>query len=163
MAEVPRGSGLLVKEMSFQLDAAQFDALAVIATLPLVFVMSDPQLSTTSRLGIVRELSGSTTFRPFESGWQSLCEQLARCRRQGIPYVLVDSDDLRADPAGMTPALVAAIGLPPKPGLETWSPRPGLQLCSPEVGALMSDARRADDPFYRKVLGSPGIQAPPGR
>jgi hypothetical protein len=33
-----------------------------------------------------------------------------------------------------------------------------LQLCSPEVGALMSDVRRADDPFYRKVLNSTGIQ-----
>jgi hypothetical protein len=71
---------------------------------------------------------------------------------------LVDSDDLRADPVGMTDALVAAIGLAPQAGLEIWTPRPGLQLCSPEVGALMSDVRRADDPFYRKVLGSTGIQ-----
>ncbi|PRY44805.1 hypothetical protein [Umezawaea tangerina] len=158
LADVAPGSGLLVKEMSFQLSAAQFEQLTRIATAPPVFVMSDPRLSTTSRLRIVRELSGTSTFPPFESGWQSLHEQLEFCRRRDIPYVLVDSDDLRADPTGMTTALTAAVGLPPADGLEEWVPRPGLQLCSPEVGALMSEVRRSDDPFYRKVLGSTGIQ-----
>jgi hypothetical protein len=158
VADVPQGSGLLVKEMSFQLSTRQFGLLAELATAPPVFVICDPRLSTTSRLRIVRELSGTDTFPPFESGWQSLHEQLDFCRQRGISYVLVDSDDLRADPAGVTAALMAAIGLPPAPGLAAWLPRPGLQLCSPEVGALMSEVRRADDPFYRKVLGSTGIQ-----
>lgn len=157
-ADVPQGSGLLVKEMSFQLSISQFGLLAELATAPPVFVMCDPRLSTTSRLRIVRELSGTATFPPFESGWQSLREQLDFCRQRGISYVLVDSDDLRADPAGVTAALMAAVGLPPAPGLAAWLPRPGLQLCSPEVGALMSEVRRTDDPFYRKVLGSTGIQ-----
>ncbi|WP_157756660.1 hypothetical protein [Plantactinospora sp. KBS50] len=158
LADVPHGSGLLIKEMSFQLSAEQFDTLAGLASAPLVFVMCDPRLSATSRLRIVCELSGSDTFPPFESGWPSLYEQIESCRRRGIPYALVDSDDLRADPPGVTAALTAAIGLPPMPGLEAWAPRPGLQLCSPEVGALMSEVRRRDDPFYRKVLGSTGIQ-----
>ncbi|WP_242909174.1 hypothetical protein [Actinomadura terrae] len=161
LADVPRGSGLLIKEMSFQLTPDQFDELAGIATAPVIFVMSDPRLSTTSRLRVVRELSKASTFPPFESGWPSLAEQVARCRERGVPYTLVDSDDLRADPAGMTAALLAALGLPSQAGLESWSPRPTLQLCSPEVGALMSDVRRADDPFYRKVLGSTGIQPRP--
>jgi hypothetical protein len=158
LADVPGGSGLLIKEMSFQLATGQFDELTGLATAPVIFVMSDPRLSTTSRLRIVRELSGASTFPPFESGWPSLAGQLERCRQRGLPYVLVDSGDLRADPVGMTAALVAAVGLPPQAGLENWSPRPDLQLCSPEVGALMSDARRADDPFYRVVLGSTGVQ-----
>lgn len=158
LADVPRDSGLLVKEMSFQLSDAQFDLLTRIATAPPVFVMCDPRLSTTSRLRIVRELSGTETFPAFESGWQSLHDQLDLCRLRDIPYVLVDSDDLRTDPAGVTAALTAAAGLPPAAGLAEWAPRPGLQLCSPEVGALMSEVRRADDPFYRKVLGSNGIQ-----
>lgn len=158
IADVPPGSGLLVKEMSFQLDASQFELLSRLVTAPPIFVVCDPRLSTTSRLRIVRELTGAETFPPFESGWQSLHDQLEFCRRRDIPYALVDSDDLRADPAGVTAALMTAVGLPPVAGLEEWSPRPGLQLCSPEVGALMSDVRRADDPFYRKVLGSRGIQ-----
>lgn len=158
LADVPRGSGLLIKEMSFQLSTSQFELLTRVATAPPIFVMCDPRLSTTSRLRIVRELSGTQTFPPFESGWQSLHEQLEFCRQRHISYVLVDSDDLRVDPAGLIAALMAAIGLPSAAGLDAWPPRPGLQLCSPEVGALMSDVRRADDPFYRKVLNSTGIQ-----
>ncbi|WP_405798448.1 hypothetical protein [Streptomyces sp. NBC_01506] len=155
---VEPGSGLLMKEMSFQLGEAQFTQLVGLATAPPVFVICDPRLSTTSRLRIVRELNGATTFPPFESGWRSLREQLELCRARKTPYVLVDSDDMRADPAGVTAALMAALGLPPVDGLENWSPRPGLRLVSPQVGALMGDARTADDPFYRKVLGSSGIQ-----
>lgn len=158
LSEVPRGGGLLMKEMSFQLSDAQFTQFVGLATAPPVFVICDPRLSTTSRLRIVRELNGARTFPPFESGWQSLREQVELCRARDLPYVLVDSDDLRADPAGVTAALIAAIGLPSVDGLENWSPRPGLRLVSPEVGALMSDARKEDDPFYRKVLGSSGIQ-----
>ncbi|MCX5345173.1 hypothetical protein [Streptomyces atratus] len=158
LADVPRGSGLLMKEMSFQLSEAQFAQLVGLATAPPIFVICDPRLSTTSRLRIVRELNGAQTFPPFESGWQSLREQVELCRARDIPYVLVDSDDLRADPAGVTATLMAAVGLPSVGGLENWSPRPGLQLVSPEVGELMSDVRKGDDPFYRKVLGSSGIQ-----
>jgi hypothetical protein len=149
---------LLIKEMSFQLSTNQLDLVTGIATGPLIFVMCDPRLSTASRLRIVRELYGAETFPPFESGWQSLHGQLEFCRQRDILYALVDSDDLRADPAGMTDALMTATGFPPEARLDAWSPRPGLQLCSPEVGALMSEARRTDDPFYRKVLGSTGIQ-----
>jgi hypothetical protein len=158
LSAVPAGSGLLMKEMTFQLSAVQFSQLAGFTTAPVVFVMSDPRLAATSRLRIVRELYQADSFPPFESGWQSLHEQLEYCRQQGIPYVLVDSDELRADPVGVSTALIAAMGLPAVDGLASWVPRPGLQLVSPEVGALMSDARREDDPFYRKVLGSKGIQ-----
>ncbi|WP_305787977.1 hypothetical protein [Symbioplanes lichenis] len=158
LTEVPPGSGLLIKEMSFQLSTGQFDELAGLATAPPIFVMSDPRLSTTSRLRIVRELTQASTFPPFESGWPSLAAQVARCRERDLPYVLIDSEDLRADPAGMAAALVAALGLPSRAGLEEWSPRPGLQLVAPEVGALMGSSRRTDDPFYRKVLSSTGVQ-----
>jgi len=158
LSDVPPGSGLLVKEMSFQLSADQFEQLTGLTSAPLVFVMCDPRLSTTSRLRIVREFNDADTFPPFESGWPSLHGQVEFCRQRDIPYALIDSDDLRSDPAGVAAALIAAIGLPPADGLDTWAPRPGLQLCSPEVGALMSEARRTDDPFYRRVLGSTGIQ-----
>ena len=152
--------GVLMKEMSFQLDAGQFEYLAALATLPVIFVMRDPRLSTTSRLRIVRELDGTDTFPAFESGWSSLLDQVTACRRNGIPYVLVDSDDLRADPDGMALALQDVLGLREEPDLHSWAPRPGLRLCSPEVGALMSSVRQADDPFYRRVLSSEGIQPP---
>lgn len=158
LGERPAPGGLLIKEMSFQLAAEQFSYLAGLATLPVVFVIRDPRLSTTSRLRIVRELYDAATFPPFESGWPSLREQVTACRTNGIPYVLVDCDDLRADPEGFAAELQAACGLAVTPELHSWAPRPELTLCSPEVGALMSDARKADDPFYRRVLSSQGIQ-----
>ncbi len=158
LSRVPPASGLLVKEMTFQLDAGQFLFLAGLATAPVVFVMRDPRLSTASRLRIVRELYGEVSFPPFESGWQSLAEQVRLCERHGIDYVIVDSAEMRANSAGVASALLKALRLPAQPELDSWSPRPGLQLCSPQVGALMSEKRADDDPFYRRVLSSDGIQ-----
>lgn len=158
LAEVPSGAGLLMKEMSFQLNADQFRHLAGLRTAPVVFVMRDPVLSTTSRLRIVRELYGHETFRAFESGWPSLDEQVNLCRAESVPYVIVDSDDLRRHPRTVGRKLFEALGLPWEAGVEEWEPRPGMQLVSPEVGSLMSDKRAADDPFYRRVLSSKGIQ-----
>lgn len=160
IACVPPGRGVLLKEMSFQLDSAQFDLLAGLATAPVIFVMRDPVLSTVSRLRIVRELSGRGTFPPFESGWLSLSDQVARCRKHGVPYVLVDSGDLRADPRGLAQSLFVALGMTAPERLGVWQPRPGLRLCAPEVGSLMGSIRAADDPFYRRVLASEGIEAP---
>jgi hypothetical protein len=155
---VSEAKGLLVKEMSFQLDEPAFDVLLDLATAPVVFVMRDPRLAVTSRLRVLRELNGSDTFPPFESGWPSLREQVAWCRARGIEYALVDSTDLRTDPAGVAAGLLRAVGLAPAVGVNTWVPRPGLALCTPEVGALMSENRNTDDPFYRRVLASAGIE-----
>jgi L-ornithine N5-monooxygenase len=153
-----RAPGLLIKDMTFQVDHDAFEALSELATHPFVFVMRPPRPATVSRLHIVRELSGSSTFPPFESGWESLREQIARCRKQAIDYVLVDSDDLRQAPAQTARRLCASLGLPLEPGLTDWSPRQDLKLCAPGIGALMSPIRERDDPFYRRVLGSDGVQ-----
>jgi len=157
---VPAGAGVLVKEMSFQLDTAEFALLAGLVTVPVVFVVRDPRLATTSRLRVVGELYDASTFPPFESGWPSLAAQVRRCADLGVPHVVVDSGDLRADPDAVVPALLDRLGLAREPGLGDWKPRPGLELCAPEVGALMSERRRRDDPFYRRVLGSTGVQPP---
>ncbi|MDS0139285.1 MULTISPECIES: hypothetical protein [unclassified Amycolatopsis] len=160
LRQVPGGSGLLVKEMSFQLNEDQFAELAAVATAPIVFVLRDPRKSTVSRLRIVRELYDGDRFPAFESGWPSLATQVTWCRRNDVRYVLIDSDDLRAAPAGTSAALLSALGLAESGPVHVWEPRPGLQLVSPEVGTLMSAARTADDPFYRRVLASRGIEPP---
>ncbi|HET8662486.1 MAG TPA: hypothetical protein VFM55_26390 [Micromonosporaceae bacterium] len=158
LSQVAPSSGLLVKEMSFQLRPAQFRSLARLASTPVVFAVRDPRLAAASRLRIVRELYDHTTFPPFESGWASLAMQVRMCQEEGLAYLVVDTTDLRNDPVGMSQALLRALGLPPEPDIGSWSPRPGLQLCPPETGALMSDKRRVDDPFYRRVLASDGIK-----
>lgn len=159
LEEVGPNSGVLLKEMSFQLDAQQFATLSGMATAPVVFVMRDPVLSTASRLRIVHELYGADTFPPFESGWQSLTAHVAACRDRDVPYVIVDSDDLRTSPGATASALLAALGLGSQPVVH-WRPRPELHLCTPEVGSLMSTARVHDDPFYRRILRSDGVQPP---
>lgn len=161
LAQVPPGAGLLLKDMTFQLGEDGINRLHALATAPLLFVMGDPRLSTNSRLRIVRELYDADTFAAAESGWDALAAQVEHCRSAAIPYVLLDSGDLRSDPVGIVVRLLAALGLTEESGLETWTPRPGLRLVSPEVGALMSDARREDDPFYRRVLSSRGIEPMP--
>ncbi len=154
------GGGLLIKEMTFQMGMGEVSFLTRVATCPVVFVIRDPRLSTTSRLRIVKELSNAETFPPFESGWTALKEQVQFMRSTGVPYVIVDSDDLRSIPRSALTALSARLGLPPWPDDPSWDPRPGLQLCAPEVGALMGDGRTADDPFYRRVLSSTRIEPP---
>ncbi|MFR9770790.1 hypothetical protein [Nocardia sp. SC052] len=154
------GGGLLAKEMSFQLDEDQFLFLARLATSPVLFVIRNPLLTTTSRLRIVHELYGRNTFEPWESGWDALARQVEICGCEGIPYVVLDSDDLRTDPVMVASTLLSALDLPQVPGLHRWRAQPGLQLCTPEVGALMSEKRTSDDPFYRRVLASVGVQPP---
>jgi hypothetical protein len=152
--------GLLVKEMTFQIGDEELLFLAGLATRPVIFVIRDPRLSTTSRLRILKELRGAQTFPPRESGWPSLAEQVRVCRGAGVPYLIVDSDRLRAEPGPTTAALGARLGLDFQPGIQSWQARPELQLCAPDVGALMGEGRTQGDPFYRRVLSSTGIEPP---
>lgn len=151
---------LVLKDMCFQLDLAAFDWLAALASRPIVFVMRDPRLTVASRLRIVSELDGSSSFPPEHAGWDALLWQVQRCRDLQRPYVIVDSQRLRQAPGPQAAALLARLGLQPTVGVIRWEQRPALRLCSPEVGALMSDVRTESDPFYRRVLSSTGIQPP---
>jgi hypothetical protein len=160
LPEVLPGYGVLLKEMTFQMGVDEFSTLTSMATAPVVFAIRNPVLCAASRLRVVRELSGERTFPPFESGWQSLAEQVSACRSHGTPYVLLDSDDLRTAPDDMAAALFKAVGLTKPPDACSWQPRPGLHLCAPEVGSLMGSIRATDDPFFRRVLSSNGIQPP---
>ena len=157
IASIKDRSGLLIKEMSFQINEEQLLLLESIATVPILFVMSDPRLSTTSRLRIVKELSNAETFPAFESGWASLYTHIQTCRTMSLPYLLLDSRDLRAQPATVTNMLIERLNLKAETDLYSWSPRSSLQLCTPDVGSLMGEGRTSDDPFYRRVLSSSGI------
>lgn len=159
LATIERG-GLLIKEMTFQMGPDELRFAAQTATCPVLFVVRDPRLSTTSRLRIVKELSNADTFAPIESGWPSLDEQVQWLRAEAIPYVIVDSERLRAAPGPALAGLATRLGLSPWADDPSWTPRPGLSLCTPEVGALMGEGRTADDPFYRRVLSSTGVEPP---
>lgn len=160
LSEVTYGAGLIIKDMTFQVNEEQLGFVVEFCNTPLVFVIRDPLQATASRLRIVAELYEATTFPPWESGWHALAAQVAYCTDNNVDYIVLDSDDLRRWPHEMGQVLLRRLGLANSDPITSWEPRPGLELCSPDVGALMSEKRRENDPFYRRVLASDGIQPP---
>jgi hypothetical protein len=147
-----RGSGeaLVVKEMTFQVGDG-FPLLASLATRPIVFLIRDPRLSIASRMRVLRHSGRPEVFPLRESGWEDLARQLGYVRREGIPHVVVDSSDLRRAPEAVVPPLLETLGLTFTPELLVWR--------SSEATGL-SAVSGSDDPFYRRVLDSTGIEAP---
>lgn len=144
------GRGLVVKEMTFQVGDA-FPLLAGLATRPIVFLIRDPRLTIASRMKVLRASGRPEVFPLRESGWEDLARQLAHVRDAGIPHVVVDSSDLRRAPETVVPPLLATLGLEFTPELLRWG-------ASAATG--LSAVSGADDPFYRRVLDSQGIEAP---
>lgn len=147
-----RGAGraLVVKEMTFQVGDA-FPLLASLATRPLVFLIRDPRLTIASRMKVLRRSGRPEVFPLRESGWEDLARQLAWAQREGVEHVVVDSSDLRRAPDAVVPALLERLGLPYAPELLTWE-------SSAATG--LSSVSGAEDPFYRRVLDSRGLEAP---
>ncbi len=145
-----RGSGraLVVKEMTFQVGDA-FPLLAPLATSPIVFLIRDPRLCVASRMKVLRESGRPEVFPLRESGWDDLARQMAHVRAEGIDHVVVDSGDLRADAEAVAPPLLERLGLAYEPSLLSWG-------ASEATG--LSAVSGADDPFYRQVLESRGLE-----
>jgi hypothetical protein len=145
-----RGAGraLVVKEMTFQVGDA-FPLLASLATQPVVFLIRDPRLCVASRMKVLEASGRPQAFPLRESGWDDLARQLEHVRREGIEHAIVDSGDLRADPAAVVPPLLARLGLAYAPELLSWG-------ASEATG--LSSVSGADDPFYRQVLESRGLE-----
>jgi hypothetical protein len=144
------GRALVVKEMTFQVGDA-FALLAELATRPIVFLIRDPRLTIASRMRVLRRSGRPEVFPLRESGWEDLARQLAYVQREQIPHVVVDSSDLRSSPQTVMPSLLDRLGLAFTPDLLTWQ--------SSEATGL-SAVSGSDDPFYQRVLGSTGIEAP---
>lgn len=144
------GTTLVVKEMTFQVGDA-FPLLAELATRPIVFLIRDPRLSIASRMRVLERAGRPTVFPLRESGWDDLERQLAHIRDEGIEHVIVDSTHLRAMPTRIVPGILDRLGLTYAPELLTWK-------SSTATG--LSAVSGSDDPFYRRVLESSGLQAP---
>jgi hypothetical protein len=84
-----------------------------------------------------------------ESGWDDLARQLDHVRGEGIEHTIVDSGDLRADPTAVVPPLLEQLGLTYDASLLTWG-------ASQATG--LSSVSGAEDPFYRQVLESRGLE-----
>jgi hypothetical protein len=147
------GSALLVKEMTFQVGN-DFPLLAELATRPVVFLIRDPRLCVASRMAVLRKAGRSELFPLRESGWADLERQLSHVRATEIPHLVVDSSDLRAAPERVVPRILERLGLEYSAELLSWE-------SSRATG--LSAVSGSDDPFYRRVLESGGIERPDER
>ena len=144
-----RGIGLLVKEMTFQTgDAAP--ALIDLATRPVIFLVRDPRLAVWSRMRMLGGGSEPVPFSPVEAGWIQLEEQVLHCRRNAIPYAVVDASDMRRAPDAVIGGLFDRLGLDYSPQLLAW------RAIDVELGQL-GDAQRH---WYGRILRSSGLEPP---
>ncbi|MFD9737223.1 hypothetical protein [Umezawaea sp. NPDC059074] len=144
----PGGTGLVVKEMTFQARGHLPDLMGL-ATLPLVFLLRDPRRAILSRAR-QRDRAGDEPWFPHrESGWHDLLGALATAREHAVPHVVVDFDLLRGDPGSVLPALCRAVGVEFTPRMLSWPSRGDLDL-----GQLGGAQRH----WYEQVLTSTGFE-----
>ena len=89
--------GLIIKEMPYQ-AGENFDYLATLATRPVIFLIRDPRLSISSRRMMKVQGGESADYPHLESGWHLLTDQINRCRKRNVPFVIVDTTDCRKRP-----------------------------------------------------------------
>jgi hypothetical protein len=141
------GSGMIIKEMTFQARSALAELMAA-ATLPVVFTVRDPRLALRSRVR-QRVLGGQDpAFPDIESGWRDLATALELARARGVRYVVVEFTALRDRPADLMPALCRQLGLAFTPTLLSWPARESLSL-----GGLGGE----QDHWYARALASTGF------
>jgi hypothetical protein len=146
-ATAPRPT-LLIKEMTFQVGA-NFPTLAALTDHPIIFIVRDPRLCISSRMHKLKESGRESIFPIRESGWSDLDKQIRFCDYAAVPYILLDSADLRSRPDEVLPLLFGRLGLSFSSQFLSWEPMANLAL-----GALGSRQRS----WYRRILGSRGIQ-----
>ena len=151
IAGAKTADGLLVKEMTFQ-AAAHFDQLLSHTDHRVVFLIRDPRLTISSRRDVKQAQQQPVDFPLVETGWQDLVEQVRRCRDLGVPYLVVDSSEVRADPEPYFRQVCAAWHLDFDPAQLSWNPLPGMPLSNRHAGGV--------DHFYVRVLNSSRMEPP---
>ncbi len=148
------GNGLVVKEMPYQVgERAPY--LISLSTGPVIFLLRDPLAAVHSRYRKKLEVDTEGIYPGVEMGVVLLKEQIAYCKEQDIPYLIVESADIRRAPTETLSQVFERLDLPFSPALLEWRPLPDF-----DVDNL--DGRHSH--LYTRVLRSTGIQpdnAPP--
>jgi len=148
--EAPGGSGIVVKEMTFQ-AAGRVAGMLGAATVPVILLVRDPRLAVSSRMAR-REKDGlPARFPAAEAGWRDLAAARQLLRDSGTRYIVVDISDVRRHPAGVLRAVCQRLGLAFDPGMLSW----------PSAGSLrLGNLNGRQDAWYERVLSSTGFQPP---
>ncbi len=142
------GNGLVVKEMAYQVGA-RAPYLMSLATGPVVFLLRDPLLAVHSRYRKKQEANTQGTYPGVEMGLVRLSEQIAYCREHGIPYLVLDSADMRREPVKVLRQVFERLDLPFSSALLDWRSLPDFDIDN-------LDGRHSH--LYTRVLQSTGIQ-----
>ena len=143
------GSSLLIKEMPYQVGD-HFPLLFELASKPIIFLIRDPRLNIASRIEKKRMVGESIYFPHIETGWELIQEQLAYCKAQELPYMIVDSTDFRNHPDSMFPQIFAQFKLPFSREMLIWNP------CEDDVDLDNLDGKHRH--LYARVLNSDSLQ-----
>lgn len=146
---------LVVKEMTFQVGS-RFPFLAGLVTKPVILLIRDPRLCILSRMRRLEEDGQNPLFPVIESGWDDLQAQVTLCRQQNIPYVLIDTTDLRQFPRVVLHGLFShfeTLGFGFDIRMLNWKPLPAGAI---SLGGL--DGHQ--DRWYVRTLSSTGLEPP---
>ncbi len=157
-ALAPGQGWLALKEMTFQVGS-RFPFLAGLVTKPVILLIRDPRLCILSRMRRLEEDGQNPLFPVIESGWDDLQAQVSLCRQQNIPYVLVDTTDLRQFPQVVLRGLFShfePLGFGFDVRMLNWKPLPPGAI---SLGGL--DGHQ--DRWYLRTLRSTGLEPPSER
>lgn len=146
--DIDERDSLFIKEMTFQVGP-YFPLLFSLTKQPLLFVIRNPLLSIASRMRKLQEGEQNALFPFIEMGWSDLLQQVTYCWEHHIPYIIVDSNDFRANPQAMTLVICERLGLRFVTKMLTWRP-----LTEKSLGNLGGE----QDHWYQRVLTSTGVQ-----
>ena len=147
----PVADDLVIKEMTFQVGP-HLPRLAAATTHPLVFLLRDPRSCIASRMKCRLQGGQDPLFPLYESGWEALAAQVALCRSNHLPYVMVDSTELRNQPEAVLTLLFESLDLSFSSAFLRWRPVSSVQL-----GSLKGE----QDHWYERVLRSRTLQPEP--
>lgn len=139
---------LVIKEMTFQVGK-YFPLLASLTAHPVIFLIRDPRLSILSRMRKRKEGGLLPIFPPVESGWHDLHSQVMLCKKEDIPYFIIDSKDFRDYPERIFKIVLERVGLSLSQEIFSWKPVKNVVL-----GTLNGEQSH----WYKHVLKSSSIE-----
>lgn len=149
-ASRPIGNGLIIKEMPYQVGK-HFNDLALLATMPLIFLIRDPRLNIKSRIDKRVQANQPVNFPFIETGWELINQQIKQCETANIDFVIVEATEMRNSPTKIFSQLSYQLGLPFSAEMLHWRQAPQINLDN-----LGGKHRH----LYERVLASSGIEAP---
>lgn len=142
------GDALVVKEMPYQVGD-NFPVLAGLATRCLLFLLRDPCQNIASRIEMKEEVGDSPLFPLIETGWELVARQVDQARAAGVPFMVVDTNEMRNNPEAILSQVFGRLGLPFSAEMLSWKSLPDIDLDN--LGGRHSH-------LYRRVLESTGLQ-----